>query len=62
MEKIRELRLLKKMTQEQLAEAVDISVGYISALENGKKSPMYWGSPRRRFLTKRQSRQHSVPL
>ena len=29
MEKIRELRLLKKMTQEQLAEAVDISVGYI---------------------------------
>ncbi|WP_455597199.1 helix-turn-helix domain-containing protein [Cloacibacillus porcorum] len=39
MEKIRELRLLKKMTQEQLAEAVDISVGYISALENGKKSP-----------------------
>ncbi|MPM61108.1 hypothetical protein SDC9_107962 [bioreactor metagenome] len=39
MEKIRELRLLKKMTQEQLAEAADLSVGYISALENGKKSP-----------------------
>ncbi|WP_302794920.1 helix-turn-helix domain-containing protein [Cloacibacillus evryensis] len=39
MEKIRELRLLKKMTQEQLAEAADLSAGYISALENGKKSP-----------------------
>ena len=39
MKKIRELRLAKKLTQEQLAEAVDLSVGYISALENGKKSP-----------------------
>lgn len=39
MKKIRELRLAKKLTQEQLAEAVELSVGYISSLENGKKSP-----------------------
>ncbi len=39
MEKIRELRLLKKMTQEQLAEAMNVSAAAVSKWENGQSVP-----------------------
>ena len=35
--RIREVRLLRRMTQEQLAERADLSVPYISRVECGKK-------------------------
>ncbi len=37
--KIREIRKRRKLTGEQLAEIVGITKGYISELENGKKTP-----------------------
>lgn len=33
---VRRLRLEKNMTQEQLAEGIDISVTYVSMIENGR--------------------------
>lgn len=39
MEKIRDIRKKLGMTQEKLAELVDLSVNYISEIENGKKKP-----------------------
>ncbi|MFI3300438.1 MAG: helix-turn-helix transcriptional regulator [Candidatus Gastranaerophilales bacterium] len=37
--KIKEIRKNKKITQEQLAEAVDLDFGYISKLEVGRNFP-----------------------
>lgn len=37
--KIRDLRKARKLTGEQLAEMVGVTKGYISELENGKKTP-----------------------
>lgn len=37
--RIRELRVQNKITQEDLAEQIDLSVSYISYVENGKKKP-----------------------
>ena len=34
--RVKELRVKNKMTQEQLAEAVDACVGYISKIENNR--------------------------
>lgn len=39
MKKIKELRTSLSLTQEKLAEAVDLSVNYISEIESGKKRP-----------------------
>lgn len=36
--RIRELRLEQEITVEQLAEAVDISIQYVSEIERGKKN------------------------
>lgn len=41
MKKIRELRITLGLSQEKLAEAADLSVGYISAIENDKKKPSF---------------------
>jgi transcriptional regulator with XRE-family HTH domain len=37
--KIKELRKAKKLTQEKLAEILDLDVGYISKLEVGRNFP-----------------------
>lgn len=37
--KIKELRKLKRLTQEQLAEMVGLDIGYISKLEVGRNFP-----------------------
>ena len=37
--KLRELRLRKNLTQEELGERTDLTKGYISQLENGLSSP-----------------------
>ena len=37
--RLKEARLKKKLTQEQLAEKADISAIYLSELERGEKSP-----------------------
>ena len=37
--RIQEIRKAKKLTQEQLAEMVDLSPSYISAVERGAKTP-----------------------
>lgn len=39
-ENLRKYRLINKMTQMQLAEAADLSVGFLCDLESGKK----WGT------------------
>ena len=39
--KIREQRMYKKITQEKLAELVDISTTYLSGIERGKKIPSF---------------------
>ena len=39
--KIREQRIYKKITQEKLAEMVDISTTYLSGIERGKKTPSF---------------------
>lgn len=39
--KIREQRMYKKLTQERLAEIVDISTTYLSGIERGKKIPSF---------------------
>lgn len=39
MKKVKEYRLNHGWSQEKLAEEVELSVGYISAIENGKKRP-----------------------
>ena len=39
--KIREQRMFKKVTQEKLAEIVDISTTYLSGIERGKKIPSF---------------------
>ena len=38
-ERIKEFRTAVRMTQEELAEKLFVSVGYISEIETGKKSP-----------------------
>lgn len=40
-EKIREARLAGKLTQEELAEKMDICVTYLSDIERGKKFPSF---------------------
>ena len=37
--KIQKYRIAQGLTQENLAERVDLSVSYISEIENGKKRP-----------------------
>lgn len=37
--RIRQLRLLKEMTQEELAEAADLSISFLGGIERGVKSP-----------------------
>lgn len=39
--RIKTLRKLKYMTQEQLAEASDISVDFLSLIERGKNGPSF---------------------
>ena len=46
--RIRAVRLEKKMTQEQLAEAVGVGVTHISHIETGNSIPL-WGVQRTRF-------------
>ena len=36
---IRDVRLMKNMTQEQLADLVPVSQSYLSELENNRKNP-----------------------
>jgi len=40
-ERIRELRALKGLTQEELAEAVGVSTDFISLVERGKRAPSF---------------------
>lgn len=35
--RIKEVRLMKKITQEELAEKTDLSVSFVSHIENGRK-------------------------
>lgn len=37
--RIREIRKIRKMTQERLAEKADLNASYISLVEDGKRSP-----------------------
>lgn len=37
--KIQKYRMSKKMTQETLAEAIDVTPSYVSEIENSKKRP-----------------------
>ena len=37
--KIKELRILRQLTQEELADRCELTKGYISQLENGLTSP-----------------------
>lgn len=39
--KIREYRQLKSLTQKELSKRTNLSQGYLSALENNKKSPTF---------------------
>ena len=39
--RVRTLRKLKHMTQEQLAEASNISVDFLSLIERGKNAPSF---------------------
>ncbi len=39
---IRKYRAIQKLTQEQLAEAADLSQQYICMIENGKVSPSFF--------------------
>jgi transcriptional regulator with XRE-family HTH domain len=40
-EKVREQRRSRGMTQEALAEALDLSVAYVSLIERGGRNPPY---------------------
>ncbi len=40
-ERIREQRRTKGMTQENLAQALDLSVAYVSLIERGGRNPPY---------------------
>ena len=40
-ERIRELRALKGLTQEELAEAVGVSTDFISLIERGQRAPSF---------------------
>jgi transcriptional regulator with XRE-family HTH domain len=40
-ERVREQRRQKGMTQEALAEALDLSVAYVSLIERGGRNPPY---------------------
>ncbi|MFA4873621.1 MAG: helix-turn-helix transcriptional regulator [Patescibacteria group bacterium] len=52
---IKDIRIIRKLSQEQMANALDVSVNYISLIENDKKKP---GMP---FL-KTFSAKYNVPL
>lgn len=39
--RIRQLRMQKQLTQEQLAELADLSVDFISLIERGRNSPSF---------------------
>lgn len=38
-EKIREIRLKKELTQEELAHRADLDFSYMNQIENGKRNP-----------------------
>jgi transcriptional regulator with XRE-family HTH domain len=40
-QRLREIRLSRKMTQEQFAEAVSISVDFLSLIERGRNAPSF---------------------
>jgi transcriptional regulator with XRE-family HTH domain len=40
-QRISEIRKIKKITQEQLAEKTDLTVSYISKIEGGKRNPSF---------------------
>lgn len=40
-QRLREIRLSRKMTQEQFAEAVSISVDFLSLMERGRNAPSF---------------------
>ncbi len=52
---IKEVRMMKKLSQEQMAGNLNVSINYISLIENGKKKP---GMP---FL-KKFSTKYNIPL
>lgn len=39
--RLRELRVERRMTQEQFAEAADISVDFLSLMERGRNAPSF---------------------
>ena len=39
--RLREIRLQRRMTQEQFAEAIDISVDFLSLIERGINAPSF---------------------
>jgi transcriptional regulator with XRE-family HTH domain len=39
--RLREIRLQREMTQEQFAEAIDISVDFLSLIERGINAPSF---------------------
>lgn len=40
-ERLRQLRLTRRMTQERFAEALDISVDFLSLIERGRNAPSF---------------------
>jgi transcriptional regulator with XRE-family HTH domain len=39
--RLREIRLKRRMTQEQFAEMLDVSVDFLSLIERGKNAPSF---------------------
>jgi len=39
--RLREIRAQRRMTQEQFAEALDVSVDFLSLIERGKNAPSF---------------------
>ena len=39
--RLREIRLQRKMTQEEFAESMDISVDFLSLMERGRNAPSF---------------------
>jgi transcriptional regulator with XRE-family HTH domain len=40
-QRLREIRLSRRMTQERFAEALDISVDFLSLIERGRNAPSF---------------------